>query len=301
MPAPARRSSRVLASFLLLPLFLLAALLPAAARAAGPLTVMSFNIRYDTENDGPNRWSERRQMVLDLLKERDPDLVGLQEALDSQIRDLLEGAPGYALVGVGRDDGKAGGEFSAILFRRERLRVADAGTFWFSETPAIPGSRSWGNNVTRICTWARFIDADGRAFWVYNVHLDHESQVSRERSVDLLVRRIGQRATAAEPVVLTGDFNAGEDNPAMAPLLGRTGAETGSLSVPFVDTFRVLHPDAEEVGTYNAFKPGQTRGEKIDYVLVPPGTEVLEAAIIRESRDGRYPSDHFPVIARIRF
>jgi endonuclease/exonuclease/phosphatase family metal-dependent hydrolase len=166
--------------------------------------------------------------------------------------------------------------------------VRRSDTFWFSDTPGVVKSTSWGNQIERICTWAYFEDREGPAFYVYNVHLDHQSQPSRERSAALLLARIGARDPKA-PAVVTGDFNAGEQNPAAQAMLA-----------VFRDSFRVLHPDAGEVGTFNGFKHGQTAGDKIDFVFVEPGTEVLEAAIVRASRDGRYPSDHFPVTARIR-
>lgn len=265
----------------------------AAAFAADPITVMTFNIRYGTARDGDNHWTQRRAMLLDFLKEQDVDLIGLQEALDFQIREITDALPGYAVVGVGRDDAKSAGEFSAILFRKDRFRVSEAGTFWFSDTPSVPGSKSWGNNITRICSWARFVDRDASAFWMFNVHLDHQSQPSREKSAELLLKRIESRAFAAEPVVVTGDFNVGEDNPAIKTLTGE--------GKPFVDTFRVLHPDVKQAGTFSGFKFGQIEGPKIDYVLVQPGTEVLSAEIVRFSRENRYPSDHFPVTAKIRF
>jgi endonuclease/exonuclease/phosphatase family metal-dependent hydrolase len=257
-----------------------------------PLTVMSFNIRYGTAKDGDDSWPARRTMLFDVLREQDADLIGLQEALDDQITEIVAAVPGYAVIGVGRDDGSRTGEFSAILFKKDRFRVADAGTFWFSDTPAVPGSKSWGNNITRICTYARFIDRDGRGFWHFNIHLDHQSQPSRERSTSLLLQRITERTFREDPVIVTGDFNVGEKNAALLTLTA------GGAS--FVDTFRILRPTEETVGTFNGFKYGSTNGEKIDYVLVQPGTVILHADIVRTSRDNRYPSDHFPVIARIR-
>ena len=116
-----------------------------------PLTVMSFNIRYGTANDGDNHWTRRREMLFDVVREQNADLLGVQEALAGQIDEIVAAVPAYAVVGVGRDDGRARGEFSAILFRRDRFRVADSGTFWFSDTPGVPGSKSWGNSITRIC------------------------------------------------------------------------------------------------------------------------------------------------------
>jgi endonuclease/exonuclease/phosphatase family metal-dependent hydrolase len=262
-----------------------------------PLSIMSFNIRYGTAKDGDNHWSLRKDMLFDVVRERDADLVGLQEALAFQIDELIAAVPGYAVIGVGRDDAAKAGEFSAILFRRDRFRVADAGTFWFSDTPDVPGSKTWGNNITRICTWARFIDRDGRGFYHYNLHLDHESQPSRERSAALLRQRIDARAHPADPVVVTGDFNVGEKNPALSALTAP--AATGAAAF-LIDTFRVLYPDETVVGTFTGFKFGATAGDKIDYVLVQPGADVLSAEIVRISRNDRYPSDHFPVVARVR-
>jgi endonuclease/exonuclease/phosphatase family metal-dependent hydrolase len=262
-----------------------------------PIDVMTFNIRYGTAKDGDNHWTLRRDFLFDVIREQNADLIGLQEALAFQIDEILAAVPGYAVVGVGRDDAARAGEFSAILFKKDRYRVAEAGTFWFSDTPSAPASKSWGNNITRICTWARFVDAGGRGFYHFNLHLDHESQPSRERSTMLLIERIAARAFASEPVVVTGDFNVGEKNPALLPL---TGSVDGRAA-PFLDTFRVRHPEEAAVGTFTGFKLGATAGDKIDYVLVPPGTEVVSAAIVRTSRGGRYPSDHFPVVARVRF
>ena len=262
----------------------------AHAQPREPITVMSFNIRFGTAKDGENEWSRRRAHLFDVVKEQDADVLGLQEALDFQIDEIVAAVPGYATIGVGRDDGRARGEFTAILFRKERFRVAEAGTFWLSDTPSVPGSKTWGNTITRICTWARLIDRDGRGFFVYNVHLDHQSQPSRERSTLLLRERIEARSVAQEPVLVTGDFNVGEKNPALATLIG-----------PLVDSYRVVRPREKTVGTFTGFKPGNVEGEKIDYILAQPQTDVLQADIVRTARDGRYPSDHFPVVARVRF
>jgi len=254
------------------------------------LTVMTFNIRYGTAKDGENDWAARRALLFDILRDQNADVIGLQEALDFQIDEMLEAVPGYAVVGVGRNDGARKGEYAAILFRKDRLQVGASGTFWFSDTPDVVASTAWGNRITRICTWGRFIDRDGRAFWQFNVHLDHESQPSRVKSVQFLRKRIDARPFREDPVVVTGDFNVGERNAALTALTS-DGA--------FIDTFRVLYPDERVAGTFNGFS-GKTEDDKIDYVFVQPGTSVLAAAIVRTSRDNRYASDHFPVTARIR-
>lgn len=281
---------------LLLPLLLL---VPVSQQSQPPapaeVDVMSFNIRYGTANDGANRWELRRQLLFDTIRTADPDVIGVQEALGGQIGEILDALPQYAALGVGRDDGKTRGEYAAILYRRDAYAVSDTGTFWFSDTPEVIASKSWGNTITRICTWARLVDRQGRAFWVFNVHLDHQSQPSRERSTALLLERIRTRRLPDEPVIVTGDFNAGEQNAAITQLLRDAGSRA-----PLIDTFRAMQPDAKEVGTFTGFTIGQTTGDKIDYVLVTPGIEVVSAAIDRTTRDGRYPSDHFPVTARVR-
>jgi endonuclease/exonuclease/phosphatase family metal-dependent hydrolase len=289
-PPPAVRTALVTS------LVLWSAALASQVQPLEPLTVMTFNIRYGTAKDGESNWTARRDMLFDVIREHDADLLGLQEAIDFQIDEILAAVPKYAVVGVGRDDGGRKGEYSAILFRKDRLQVADAGTFWFSDTPSVPGSKSWGNNITRICTWARFIDRDGRGFYQFNLHLDHQSQPSRERSTVLLRERIDARAFPGDPVIITGDFNVGESNAALATLVGRPP----DAPPAFLDTFRVRYPTQTPVGTFNGFKYGNVDGDKIDYILVQPGSEVISAGIIRTSRDNRYPSDHFPVLARIR-
>jgi endonuclease/exonuclease/phosphatase family metal-dependent hydrolase len=265
---------------------------------AESLHVMTFNIRMGVAPDGENHWTKRREMLFSLLKDQDADLVGLQEALQFQVDEILAAVPQYAAIGVGRDDGRAAGECSCILFKRDRFHVSESGTFWFSDTPDTPGTKSWGNRFNRVASWARFIDRDGSAFYIYNLHLDHEVQVSRERSTELLLARIQTRSYPTEPVIVTGDFNVGEGNPALHRLTGVPGL-AGTLPAPFVDALRMVYPAEKIVGTFNGFKFGAIDGDKIDYVLVQPGTTVTEASIIRTSRDNRYPSDHFPVTARV--
>jgi endonuclease/exonuclease/phosphatase family metal-dependent hydrolase len=163
--------------------------------------------------------------------------------------------------------------------------VVESGTFWLSDTPTEVGSKSWGNTVVRICTWAKFRASDGLVFTVFNTHFDHESQPSRERSADLVV---GKASSSGLSVVM-GDLNAGETNAAV------TRFKTGG----FVDTFRKLHADETQVGTFTAFDAKRSGGEKIDYVFASAGWEVLSSGIDRTVFDGRPPSDHFPVWAML--
>ncbi len=271
-------------------IFLLALLKPTQQYAAegASLTVMSFNIRYGTANDGDNSWPNRDHLVMAVFRERNAQIVGVQEALAFQLDEITAEFPHYAVIGVGRDDGKTKGEYSAILYDTRRFAVDASGTFWLSDTPEIVASTSWGNSITRICTWARLINRDsGEALYVYNAHYDHRSQDSREQSSRLIAQRIANRAHT-DPVVLMGDFNAGETNPAI-----RTLIESG-----LNHTYRAVHPDATEVGTFNAFE-GTPDGEMIDHIFTSPTIEIIEADIDRTNDDGRYPSDHYPVWATI--
>jgi endonuclease/exonuclease/phosphatase family metal-dependent hydrolase len=271
---------------------LLAALVAggAACTARTPLHVMTFNIRYGTADDGPDAWPLRRDRLFQVIAAERPDLLGLQEALRFQLDELRQRFPEFGEVGVGRDDGKTAGEYAAILYRTDRLALDSSGTFWLSDTPEVPGSASWGNHITRICSWALLTDRrTGAKLAAFNLHLDHESQPSREQGAALVMRRMPALA-GDRPTILTGDFNAGEDNPAVAIV----------LTAGMRDTFRALHPDARWVGTFNGFT-GDSTGPKIDYVFASPQWEILDAAIGRSRPGERDASDHFPVTAVLQF
>jgi len=261
------------------------------------VAVMSFNIRYGTADDGENSWQYRREFVLDVIREAAPDIIGMQEALSFQLDELRDALPEYAKVGVGRDDGLISGEFSAILYRAEGFDVLEHGTFWFSETPDVPSIAGyWGAALPRICSWARFMEKEtGRTFYVYNVHFSSRSREAREKSAILLSDRVIAREHN-DPVIVTGDFNAGEGSAAMGTLLGNTESTSAA---GLRDSFRVLHPDAVGVGTFNGFR-GTTTGDKIDAVLISGEWDVVSATILHMSRSGKYPSDHFPVVATLR-
>jgi endonuclease/exonuclease/phosphatase family metal-dependent hydrolase len=268
---------------------------PAENRAAEELAVMSFNVRYGTADDGADAWPHRGDLALRVVGDFGPDVLGVQEALRFQLDEIGAAFPHLDEIGVGRDDGVEEGEYAAVFFDRTRFDALASGTFWLSDTPDEPGSVSWGNRIPRIVTWVRLRDRSvDRTFYVYNTHWDHESQSSRERSARALLEHIARRAPA-DPFLILGDFNAGEDNAAFRSLLeGPTGE--GRL----IDPFRVRHPDATEVGTFNDFE-GTSTGERIDAILTSPGWRTREAAIVRSHEVGpdgaRYPSDHFPVTA----
>ena len=298
MMAPLRRLARDASRLVWIAL---AACAPVRTPADDPtaIEVMTFNIRYGTADDGANSWRFRRELVFDVIREHQPDLLGVQEALRGQLDEIGTAVPGYTEIGVGRDDGRTAGEYSAILFRHGRFEPLDSGTFWFSDTPDVPGSMSWGNRITRIATWARLRDATtGGTFVVYNLHFDHESQPSRERSAELLAARLARQD--GEPVIVMGDFNSGEANPAYRFLTGAGTLPGRTITSPGLrDSYRMVHPGDTLVGTFHGFG-GARDGEKIDHILVSGGWTVVDAAIVTTSAAGRYPSDHFPVTAMVR-
>jgi endonuclease/exonuclease/phosphatase family metal-dependent hydrolase len=265
---------------------------PVEGQDAGTLRVMTFNIRYGTAQDGEDGWEHRRDLLMRTIEAFGPSVLGVQEALRFQLDEITRALPRYALIGVGRDDGRDKGEFSAILYDSTRFDVVESGTFWYAADPGAVGAVAWGAHIPRICTWARLRDrTNGRVFRMYNSHYDHESQESREKSAALLLRRIGS-IDATEAVIVTGDFNAGEDNAAFRSLVS-------NATTPLRDTFRAVHPEATSTGTFNGFK-GDRSGPKIDAILVSAGWDILESGIDHTTENGRTPSDHYPVTAIIR-
>ncbi len=273
-------------------MFLLLSLLPMAVPAQAPLRALTFNIRYGTASDGAHVWPARRAHVAATIRDHAPHLLGIQEALRFQLDELGAVLPGYREIGVGRDDGKTAGEYAALMVDTLRLAVVSSGTFWLSDTPDVPGSMHWGNRITRVTTWARLVDrATGDTLRVYNLHWDHESQPSRVRSAELLMHRIATDADPRDAIIVMGDFNSDETNPAFTTLV--------SATVRLRDTFRAVHPDAVVVGTFNSFR-GDSTGGKIDAVLAGDVWETIDAGIDRRRFGALWASDHYAVWATLR-
>jgi endonuclease/exonuclease/phosphatase family metal-dependent hydrolase len=266
------------------------------------LNVMSFNIRRGTAKDGKNHWRFRRNRICELLNRYHPDVLGLQEALNFQISEIRTMLPGYEKIGIGNLGGSKG-LHNAIFYDAGRFFPVAEGTFWFSNTPDLPGSKGWGNIIPRTCTWARLIDKDsGQAFYFYNVHLDHISLRSRKNSVVLLTHFIHERSTP-DPFVLTGDFNAREKTAPIKYLKGKIPLRIktkGSVSnpEPLMDIFRVRYPSARKVATFHGFHRYFFRF-KLDYIFVPSSVRVQDAKVIQPLRKKSYPSDHFPLFTHI--
>lgn len=258
--------------------------------AQKPMNIITYNIRYNTPSDKENAWSNRRENVIKLLKLHKADIFSVQEALYDQIMDLKEGMLGFDYVGVGRDDGNINGEFSAIYYNSNRYIVIENGTFWLSQTPQIP-SKSWDAALNRICTWARFKEKETlKSFYVFNTHFDHKGVKARKESAILILKEIGEIAKRNEPVVLTGDFNLTPNEKPLA-LIRQKLKDSRQISetVP-----------QGPVGTFNDFDFASKLENRIDYIFVNKLVEVKKYIVITDSKEGRYPSDHLPVLAEIQ-
>lgn len=274
----------------ILTLFLLFVLVIAGV-AQKPMNIITYNIRYNTPSDGVNAWPNRRDDVMKLLKLHKADIFSVQEALFDQIMDLKEGMAGFEYVGVGRDDGNINGEFSAIYYNSNRYTPIENGTFWLSKTPGIP-SKSWDAALNRICTWARFSEKDShKTFYIFNTHFDHKGVKARKESALLILKKIAEVAKRNEPVILTGDFNL---TPSEKPLkLIRQRLKDSrqiSESVP-----------QGPIGTFNDFDFASKLENRIDYIFVNRLVEVKDYSTLTDSKEGRYPSDHLPVLVKIQF
>jgi endonuclease/exonuclease/phosphatase family metal-dependent hydrolase len=267
----------------------------ASDQGSPDLRLMSFNIRNSYARDGQNHWEGRKDLLYSVIRDYAPDVLGLQEANSFQLEELSDEFPEYGKVGEGSMGG-AKGQYSAILFLEEQCKLSDSGSFWLSETPTEP-SKSWGSAHHRICTWAELVDKESQqTIYVYNTHMDDGSRKAREEGARMIMDHIQKKAESS-PFVLMGDFNAPEDSEALKIIKGNSEAGQ-NLGIQMVDSFRVLYPNRKNVGTYNGFT-GQFDGPKIDYIMVRPSMKVIEASILQSNREGRYPSDHFPVTAQV--
>ena len=273
----------------------------AQPQAAEPLTVMSFNIRYDNPGDGVNRWTNRTELVTGVIKDIDPDVLGAQECLDHQAAFLREQLDGYGFIGVGRSDGRTRGEYAPIFYKQDRFTCLASGTIWLSPTPNTPGSVGWDASITRIATWGVLRDVnDERVYAFINTHFDHVGVESRLEAAGILQQLAAQLdASGYEPdgVVITGDFNCG---PTEAPIERLTAADAEPFSL--TDSYAATHDSEDDSATFtvNGFEGGAP-GRRIDYVFASPGLTVHDAGIDRTRGEGdRKPSDHEAVWATVQ-
>jgi endonuclease/exonuclease/phosphatase family metal-dependent hydrolase len=289
-------------------LSIVALLAPPGAVAADvvELRVMSFNVRYSKgvphEEAAENNWNDRkfprRDRAVRVIREDMPDVLGVQEARELQVVDLREALPEYDFYGVGRDDGKAGGEYAGIFYRKDRVMRADAGSFWLSATPEKPGTSFYTvpGAVPRLASWVRLRDKQsGREVLVLNTHFDHISAAARRKSATLIRERLSQLAKGV-PAIVMGDLNTPEDSAPLRELIGEAPSNRR-----LIDSYRAIHRErSPEESTFNHWK-GTTTGSRIDFILHTEEFKPTAAAILRTSYQGRWPSDHYPVTATLRF
>ncbi len=287
----------------------LLAILAIAARSAvaepAELRVMSFNIRYSSPKDreaaSENNWADakypRRERAIRVIRDNRPDLLGVQEARELQVKDLRKALPEYAFYGIGRDDGKMAGEFSGIFYRKDRFNKNDAGSFWLSATPEKPGTSFYLaiDACPRIASWVRLTDNKAhREFVLLNMHWDHISEEARQKSATLVRERLAKLANGL-PAIVTGDLNSYEDTPAVKGLMGDNDAGR-----KLADSFRELHPQrSPNEASFDDWK-GTLEGSRIDFILHTGEFSPVAAEIVRTNYEGHWPSDHYPVAATLK-
>lgn len=274
--------------FLVLPL----AYLHAQPSEELALRAVTFNLRFASTNK-PNSWPERRPVVRACIEEMAPDVMGTQEGVYPQLKDIAADLPDYEWIGLGRDGGSRG-EFMAIFYRKARFEPIEFDHFWLSDTPHVIASTNWGNTNRRMTTWVRLRErASGREFYVFNTHLDHALRVAREKGARLIRERVQQVNTRNLPVLLLGDFNA------------EPGKEkTHDLFLEgdfFQDTWHTAKTRRhDDLDTFHNFRGAKKGTFRIDWILTRGPWECDSNEVVVFSRDGQFPSDHHPVLARLR-
>lgn len=266
------------------------------ANSQESMNAMTFNIRYSTPSDGINQWENRKDFVAETVRFHEADLCGMQEALYSQITDLEKRLPDYGWVGVGRDDGDKKGEFSPVFYLKKRFELIETNTFWLNEHPEKLGY-GWDARFNRVVTWAKFRDKKtDKEVVIFNTHFDHQGEIARRESAKLVLRKVEEIANGT-PFVVTGDFNA---LPSQEPIKILTD---NSKDFYFISSEKLSKtPHFGPRGTFTGFKEKERDNEPIDYVFVAKqDVEVLKHATLSNTWKGLYASDHFAVMATLRF
>ena len=256
---------------------------------AQDLKVMTYNIKLDYPKEGENSWANRKPFFINQIKFYEPDAMGVQESMPNQMKDMDSLLPEYDFVGVGRDDGKDLGEYSAIFYKKERLKVLESSTFWLSQTPDKVGM-GWDAVCNRICTYALFEDKlSGEKFWMFNTHFDHVGVEARKNSAILIIQKIKEINQQNYPVILSGDFNMEEDHESIRYI-------TKSLK----DSKKIANLTFGPEGTFNGFHFEEPVTRRIDFIFVSEAYQVTKYAVLSDNWDLKYPSDHLPVLITLK-
>jgi endonuclease/exonuclease/phosphatase family metal-dependent hydrolase len=252
---------------------------------AQKMTISSYNIRYDNPRDTGNLWQDRKHAVVALVQYHDFDVFGVQEALKHQLQDLSGALKGYAVYGRGRDDGQSKGEHSSIYYKKAQFDLVASGDFWLSATPEKPGP-GWDANLNRICSWVQLKEKkSGKTFHVFNAHYDHQGVQARIESSKLVLLKIKEIAGGG-PVIFMGDLNGNRESEWYRSLSG---------SALLRDSHNLARQPYQPNGSFNGFKTGGVSKEVIDHVFVSSHFDVKKWAVLTDTYQGKFPSDHFPV------
>lgn len=268
---------------LLLILYALFLLLNSCTDYKEKINIMTYNIRLNTDADSINKWDNRKEGIVSLIKEEDVDILGIQEGLPSQIEYLSKQLDDYSMIGEGRDGGNSG-EYSAIYYKSKKMSLIETETFWLSETPEIP-SIGWDAAINRISTLGLFKMVNSSMdVLVYNSHFDHLGKIAREKSAVLILNHIKENNYQNMPLIVMGDFNA---NPDDLPI--------ELLSEELNDSFKIL-PIENPVGTYNGFDLNSNLLDRIDYIFTKNIKITNYKHLDRKLSSGLWPSDHLPIL-----
>ena len=273
------------------------AMLLCCSLSAQRLYVGTYNIRYNNPNDEKegNAWTQRCSYLCDFINFEQPEIFGTQEVLVDQLHDLIKGLDGYDYIGVGRDDGKEKGEYAAIFYKKEQLRLLESGNFWLSTTPE-KASLGWDAACIRICTWGKFQDiSTGMQFLFFNTHMDHVGVIARRESAQLILKQIKQLAKGL-PTILTGDFNVDETDEVY-----QIFSHSGVLRDCYTNALQRMAP----TGTWNDFMQDSRSKARIDHIFVTSDFNIPHYAIFTNSywlgKSRRNISDHYPVMVKLIF
>lgn len=249
----------------------------------------TYNIRYDNPKDTGNEWHNRRPVIESLIRFYEFDILGTQEGLYHQLHELDSLLTGYTYVGVGRSDGIKAGEHSSIFFKTEKFKIIQKGDFWLSPTPEKPGA-GWDAKIPRICSWVKLKDKkSGKELYVFNAHFDHQGVQARNESSKLILTRI-KAIVKNTPVIFMGDLNTNQKEQSYLTIAG-----SGIVR----DAFEMVKTPYLLNGTFNGFDINRKSTDRIDHIFLSTHFAVNRYGVLTDSYGGKYPSDHFPVLANI--
>ncbi|WP_308992551.1 endonuclease/exonuclease/phosphatase family protein [Mariniflexile litorale] len=255
---------------------------------AQELSVMTYNIKLDFPKEGENSWTKRRPFFINQLKFHEPDVWGVQEAMPNQMKEIDSLLVDYNFIGVGRDNGRNEGEYSAIFYKADQFEVLKSSTFWLSDTPEKV-SMGWDAVCNRVCTYGLFKNLKTKkTFWVFNTHFDHVGTKARIESAKLILNKIKLLNTKSLPVILMGDFNMESQHESIQ-----------YISQILNDSKSIANNTFGPSGTFNNFEFHKPVTRRIDYIFLSDDLTINKYAVLSDSKDCHYPSDHLPVYVKI--